>query len=151
MPDEKPLVLVKEQYKTTRQEVLLCMAMEFVVWLWSINKMIDSQNSPITLCAIGVAFVWMSAKVGWLMHRLGAFNKNLERDHLNGWGWENLKPTEPMAIVAIGASLPQVWYFAYGAGELWRAGNVTASALAVLLFAMGAVVVPIVTKLPYRK
>jgi hypothetical protein len=159
VPDnrEKPVALVVAQYQSTRSEVLLCMAMEFVVWVLTLVLMIQYQNQPKTLLVLGVAFVWMSGKVGYLMHRLGVFNCNLECDFLNGWGWENLKPTGLMPLFAVGAALPQLYYFATGAYSLiFRSaepalGDVVFTGVAVVLFAIGAIAVPFSVKLPYRK
>lgn len=141
--------LVVAQYHSTRWEILLCMFMEFAIWVWTLDRMLNAPDA-VQLCILGIAYVWGSAKVAWVMHRLGGFNKQLEQWFLEEWGWEHFKPVGPMAILAIGVSLPQLWYFNQGASTLFGQGRISFVGCAVALFLFGALMVFIGPKL-FRK
>src|SRR5258708_16692662 len=107
--------LVIEEYRSTRHEVLLCIAGEIAVWIWSLNKMIDMRSEPEMVAVIAIGYIWMRAGLGYLMHRCGAFHIDMEAGHeMEFIGYEHVKPTGLMAIIGVVASLPQFLFYIYG-------------------------------------
>src|SRR5258708_24750779 len=111
--------LVIEEYRSTRHEVLLCIAGEIAVWIWSLNKMIDMRSEPEMVAVIAIGYIWIRAGLGYLMHRCGAFHIDMEAGHeMEFIGYEHAKPTGLMPIIGVGASLPQLLFSIYAIHRL---------------------------------
>src|SRR5258708_36646483 len=97
--------LVIEEYRSTRHEVLLCIAGEIAVWIWSLNKMIDMRSEPEMVAVIAIGYIWMRAGLGYPMHRCGAFHLDMAAGHELGFiAYAHLKPPALVPIFAVVAS-----------------------------------------------
>ncbi|HEX9503804.1 MAG TPA: hypothetical protein VF974_05825 [Patescibacteria group bacterium] len=144
--------LVIEEYRSTRHEVLLCIAGEIAVWIWSLNKMIDMRSEPEMVAVIAIGYIWMRAGLGYLMHRCGAFHIDMEAGHeMEFIGYEHVKPTGLMPIIGVGASLPQFLFYIYGMHRLYTDAMIVDFFLYLALGLLGVAILALVPRTKIKK